>query len=179
MQANPVIEKQNEFTRLNNERAKNKKTYPVRVCCVVDDLSDSNPDILKIKAHAHSSGASFLTRIYDSRKYNDDCYQITRLPAFHIYINGLYNRTFYPNTRPLQHVDEAIAICIKRERRRQEKKERWTKLYDYFASLIKRLTHRETRMERYKREQIEVADMIDTSRLKDIRKNTVTISEWN
>jgi len=176
MQTNPVIEQQNEITRLNNERIKNRKTYPVRICCVVDDLSDSNPDILKIKAHAHVSGASFLTRIYDSRKYNDDCYQITRLPAFHIYINGLYNRTFYPNTRPLQHIDESIAICIKRERRRQERKERWLRLYDYFASIIRRLSHRETRMERYQREQ---NDMVDTNRLKDIRKNTVPVTEWN
>lgn len=173
--SNPVID-----IRLKQQQERKKKLeYPVRVCCVVDNLSDSNGDILKIKAHAHNSGATFVTRVYDSRKYSDDCYQITRLPAFHIYISGSYNRTFYPNTRPLQHIDESIEICIKWEKQKVERKQRWIRLYNYFASLIKKIGRRETRMERYQREQ--ELEMTDTTRFQNsrIRSTSIPISEWN
>jgi len=171
--SNPVVDLQIK----QQEERKKKKEYPVKVCCVMDELSDVNKDILKIKAHASNSGATFVTRVYDSRKYSDDCYQITRLPAFHIYINGSYDRTFYPNTRPLQHINECIEICIQRDTKKKERTARWVKLYNDFVAFLKRISHRETRMERYQREQ--EIEMTDTTKFKNMKNNIVPISEWN
>jgi len=157
-ESNPIIDSR----QLAKESR--KKEYPVKVYCVVWNYSDSNSNALikSIKDHTHESGAMFITRIYDSFKYSDDRYQIQRLPAFHIYINGGYNRTFYPNTRPLQHIDESIGICIKKEENKIKRKEKWSRMYRRFVELMRRLVHRETRMEQYERE----------NKIK-------TISEWN
>ena len=149
IQVNPVIEKQ----ELNKQRSKLPE-YPVRICCVVDELSEASRFTLlkEIKDYAHKSGAIYMTREYDSIKYSDDCNNISRLPALHIYIKGSYNRTFYPNTRPLQHIDEAVEICIKEENKKIERKKKWKNIYTSFINWIKNITHRETRMERYERE---------------------------
>ena len=55
----------------------------------------------------------FITREYDSRKFSNDRDVIQRLPAFHVHINKAYNRTFYPNTRPLDHINECIELYIR------------------------------------------------------------------
>ena len=151
IQVNPVIEKQ----ELNKQKPKLPE-YPVRICCVVDDLSEASRFTLlkEIKEYAHSSGAIYMTREYDSSKYSDDRSKIIKLPAFHVYIKGAYNRTFYPNTRPLQHIDESVEICIRWEEKKEERRNMWKNWYNTIKLWIKRITHRETMMERYQRESI-------------------------
>lgn len=172
-ESNPIINLQTE-----KRKYEPKTYYPVKVCCVVWDLSDSNGDtqIKMIKDHTHKSNAHFMTRVYDSSKYTDDRYQITRLPAFHVYIKGAYNRTFYSNTRPLQHVDECIELYIRRCETTNLRKKRWLMLYESFLAWIKRMRHTETRMERYEREKEKV---IETPRFENIKLNSVGLSEWN
>jgi len=68
---NPVID-------LHEQRraalAKRKIQYPIKIYCIVDDLSDASRDTLirQIKEHAFQSKVIFSTRVYDSTKYSND-----------------------------------------------------------------------------------------------------------
>ena len=172
--SNPVLDTQASA----NKHHKTIK-YPVKVYCIVDDLSDASRNILlrDIRAHAINSGVIFTTREYDSRKFSNDRDVIERLPAFHASVNKAYNRTFYPNTRPLDHINECINICIHAEELKARRKEKWRKLYESFKTLIYKLSHKETAMERYEKEHY--TGIVDTSRGENVKKNTVPISEWN
>lgn len=173
--SNPVLEIQASANKNNKSIIK----YPVKIYCIVDDLSDASRDVLlrDIKSHAINSGIIFTTREYDSRKFSNDRDIIERLPAFHAYIKKSYNRTFYPNTRPLDHINECINICINHEELKARRKEKWKKMYESFKKWIYRLSHKETAMERYEKEHYK--DVVDTSRLDSIKKNKLPISEWN
>ena len=166
-------------SRKNNTVLDNIK-YPIKVYCIVDDLSDASRDPLlrDIKNHAINSGVIFTTREYDSQKFSNDRDIIQRLPAFHVYINKGYNRTFYPNTRPLDHINECIRIYLNNEDIKIKRRERWSKMYQWFKNLIRKFKWRETAMERYERHRIS-----DNSNRKidiyDFKKNIVPVSEWN
>ena len=184
-QSNPIIDVKDEKRAEELQREKTRTYYPIKVCCVVWDLTDANGDkvIKMIKDHTHKSNAHFMTRVYDSTKYTDDCYQITRLPAFHVYIKGAYNRTFYTNTRPLQHIDECIESYIQRVESKKMKKKRWTTLYASFVAWIKKMAHRETRMERYQREETDLNELNNSKKAKSFESrmehSVITLSEWN
>jgi len=170
MRKNPVIEVQDKLS------VQTKKTeYPVNICCVVNDYADANTckTIAGIKAHTLESGAMYTTRMYDSRKIIEDRYEIQRLPAFHIYIKNRYIKTFYPNTRPLQHVDESIERYIKREEEKKIYTARWSNLYSKFVNWLKHLTHRNTRMEKYERDLA-----IDKARL-EAKKKAAQVESWS
>jgi len=170
---NPVVE-----TIKTNKKISEPIKYPVKVYCIVDDLSEASRNTLlrDIKSHAINSGAIFTTREYDSSKFSNDRDVIQRLPAFHIHINKVYNRTFYPNTRPLDHINECIKIHLTQEENKEIRKERWRKWYDSLRKWISKFKFRETAMEKYEREQ---NDVTEKSRFKNIKQNTVSISNWN
>ena len=169
-QSNPIL-----YTQPSANKHHKTIKYPVKIYCIVDDLSDASRDILlrDIRAHAINSGVIFTTREYDSRKFSNDRDVIERLPAFHAYVNKAYNRTFYPNTRPLDHINECIKICINVEELKARRKEKWRKMYESFKNFIYRVSHRETAMDRYEKEKV------DRSCVDNFKKNTVPISEWN
>jgi hypothetical protein len=109
---NNIIERRKEAIIVNR---------PVTVTCVVDDLAEKDKRILDMRKFCKEQRVNFQMRTFDSTKYSDDRDNIYRLPAFHITIKGNYNRTFYPNTRPYQHVLECIEIYNKRNISRKSK----------------------------------------------------------
>ena len=111
----------------------------VHICCVVDDYNDANmnPIIQRIKQHVIESGASFSTRIFNSIKKSDDRNNIRRLPAFHAYIERNYIETFYPNTRPIQHVDEAVERYKVLMNKRYQRKEWFRSSIRYFINFFR------------------------------------------
>jgi hypothetical protein len=82
--------------------------YPIAVKCVVASLSEKNSEILKIRDFANDMNINFVMREYNSKKFSDDRHRITRLPAFHIYVNRGYRNTFYLNTRPCQIIKQIV-----------------------------------------------------------------------
>lgn len=88
---------------------------PITVVCVVDDLADKDDRLTKMREFCKTNHIQFTMRVFDSIKYSEDCNNIRRLPAFHVKIKRNYIRTFYPNTRPYQHVLECIEIYEKRK----------------------------------------------------------------
>jgi len=147
-----------------------KKEYPIKVICIVDNYSDGrSPLIQEVRTHAHNSNVSYSTRIFDSRKYEDDRHYITRLPAFHLYIKGIHHKTFFPSNRPLQHIDESIEVYLKRKEENDRRREAWRCLYRDITHWITSLISRKSR---------EVK--IDTVSKSQPSINTVKrVSDWN
>ena len=172
---NPVLD--SIQTNTKNKISK-KINYPIKVYCIVDDLSNASriTIIRDIKTHTLNSGAIFITREYDSRKFSNDRDVIERLPAFHIYINNIYDRTFYSNTRPLDHINESITIHLNNEEKKLKRKEKWKKLYTSFKEWLSKFRYRETAMERYERGQS--VNVVNKSE-KYTNKNIIPISSWN
>ncbi len=131
---------------------KKPEIYPITVKCIVDCLSDTDPDIVTFRDYAHSLNINFLTREYDSRKYSEDRDYITRLPAFHIYVKKQYRETFYPNTRPYQIMQNAVeAYKIKQHERLNRRT--WVGYYREMKIRLVALFHRKTAMEKYQEEK--------------------------
>jgi hypothetical protein len=82
--------------------------YPITVKCVVSSLSEKNSEILKIRDFANDMNINFVMREYNSKKFSDDRHRITRLPAFHIYVNRGYRNTFYLNSHPYQIIQQIV-----------------------------------------------------------------------
>lgn len=170
--SNPII-------HLAEERkaslAKKKIQYPVKVYCIVDDLSDASRDTLikQIREHALQSKVIFSTRVYDSTKYSNDRDVITQLPAFHVHIRNVYNRTFYANTRPLDHINECVTLYLKGEEEKVQRRAKWLQFYERCKNFLFRLVHKETAMERHERETYMSAKKYRFENMK------LNISDWN
>lgn len=121
--------------------------YPITVKCVVESLSEKIPDILKIRDFAHSMNINFTSREYNSRKYSDDRDNITRIPAFHIYTNGGYKKTFYLNTRPYQIIQEIVQEYEAAQERRRRRT--WHTFYTELRVYLKAAFKKKTAMEKY------------------------------
>jgi len=130
-----------------------KTTHPITVKCVVDNLSEISKDIQAIREYSHSLNILFITREYNSRKYSDDRIYIERLPAFHIYVKNTYKRTFYPNTRPYQIIQQTVEKYIKRLEEIEKNKDDWYRFFNKLVERIKKLMHRKTRIEAYAEEK--------------------------
>lgn len=140
---------QNPIERVTRTRS---SPYPIVVCCVVMNLSKyDDRDVRVIKEYAISENTIFETRVYNSYKYSEDRYFIERLPAFHIIVNGAYRRTFYPNTRPLQHIEECITEYKESLARKRRSRDYWRNLFPNtltaIGKAVRRAFHRKTRME--------------------------------
>ena len=162
MEANPIQKK--GYTE--------KKFYPIKIVCVVDEYNEAaTPLIQDIRTYALSKGVIFQTRIYDSARRTEDRLYIERLPAFQAYNKKAYMKTFYPNTRPIQHIDELVHEQMLKEERRNMK--RFPKL-STFLSWIRSLLRRKTAKEKYEEEQQRI-------RAKPMQKDMkpIPIAEWN
>lgn len=110
-----------------------KVNYPITVKCVIDDLSEINPEILKVKEYVHSLNLTFIIREFNSVKYSDDRNNIKRLPAFHIYEKACYRKTFYLNTRPYQIIESILGNYKERVAIKEAKQQAWRK---FFSNII-------------------------------------------
>lgn len=109
--------------------------------------------IKEIRDYCNDSALIFESRTYDSWKYKQDRDEILRLPALHIAVNGLWCRTFYPNTRPLQHIEEVVNEYLARLEKKRLKKGRFKRRLRALAERVRTWFHRETAIERHEREE--------------------------
>jgi hypothetical protein len=140
----------NALLEIKTERTKyvEKEYIPIKVVCIVSDLSNFNDIVLKnIRDYCNGSYITFSTRIYNSFSYSEDMNFIERLPAFHIYFNNCYIKTFYPNTRPIQHIEESVNEWKMKKEKRRLAREKWiTRLKEFFKLFIP--TRRKSLMEK-------------------------------
>jgi len=140
---------------MQNPMQKPKRTrpspFPIVVKCIVENLSGYNKDTHAIRDYAISQNILFETRVYNSYRYSKDRYEIRELPAFHVYTNGLYRRTFYPNTRPLQHIQECITEYKEALALKQARRDYWRnfipRTMETVVKALRKVFHRKTRME--------------------------------
>ena len=81
-------------------------TIPIHIVYVTGDYIEPPEDILKF---CETNGLRFTERDFDSVKYSDDRYEITRLPAIHVYLKKIRQMTIFLNENPIESID----ICIK------------------------------------------------------------------
>ena len=138
---------------INIIEKKERKIHPITVKCIVDDLSKISKDLQEIRDYSHSLNLLFITREYNSTKYSDDRNYIERLPAFHIYVKNVYKRTFYPNTRPYQIIQQTLEKYINHLEEIERNKDAWYRFFNKIIERMKKLVHRKTRMEAYAEEK--------------------------
>jgi hypothetical protein len=81
-------------------------TIPLHVVYVTRDSIEYNEDIVEF---CTVKGLRFSSRPFDSTKYKHDRYEITRLPAMHVYLKNVYQMTIYPNEDPIKSIEQSIA----------------------------------------------------------------------
>lgn len=135
---------------------KEKEILPIRVVCVLNSETDwSNKTLSEVRFFCNEKGLIFESRYYNSAINRYDRDVIERLPAFHIYLNSIYERTFYPNTRPFQHILEVIQLHSQRIQKRLARKNRFKGLLLRIIKKIKNLTHKKTRLEKVAEHELE------------------------
>lgn len=108
----------------------------IKLVCVVEYNSQARSTLIQsIRSYADNSNIGYKTRIFNSVKY-DDCNLITKLPAFHIYINKLHYKTFYPDTDPLEIINETIDLYLKKQKEREQSRNAWKRFIRNILSWI-------------------------------------------
>ena len=118
--------------------------YGLRATLVVKDISllsgDSNIELSKycevLKTYCTIHNIIFTVREYSSKQYYEDCENICRLPACHIYKNDIWLATLYNKID----INNKIQAEITSWKRQQEviklKKEAWKKRMNAIKSLF-------------------------------------------
>jgi hypothetical protein len=152
---------------------------PVQVICVVHNLDDAKrEDLQAIRKFCQEEKVSFETRAYDSSRYRHDRDEVASLPAFHIHLRGRYEKTFYPVGRPYQIIDEYITMYLEQQRIAWEKKHKWSAFWKGVRARLRRLLHKETRLERAERERHEHAAAAQSRMSFDGRARSMSMIDW-
>lgn len=165
-------------------RTVQKEWLPICVKCVLDELDDYNDvNIHAIRDYCIQLNVMFDTRLYDSDKYHDDRDVIERLPAYHVYINRRIFRTFYPNTRPYQHIQESIQYYKDGIEARKRRRHRFQSFIASIITMFRNLGKRKTKMEKVKEQEQEMGAMSEQKRKIQSEKERTAhlkrINEWN
>ncbi len=135
----------------NKIKFSENKYYNIEVTLVLYDITDAKEENVKfVKDYCLTKNILFSTRRYNSYSHRHDREYISQLPAFHIYINKIHQRTVYVNTRPLQHIDEIINLYVKMEEEKRIKEEKWKefkrRVVRFFS--IKNIFHKKSLLEK-------------------------------
>jgi hypothetical protein len=87
--------------------------YSITLKYIVEDSSDESKYYEQIKEiidHYSDTNIIIIMRDFNSNKYSEDRYFIEQLPAFHIYNNNIYQKTFYSNSDAIKNIDSAIQM---------------------------------------------------------------------
>ena len=102
-----------------------KESYPIKICCVVENLTSNNINIERIREYSNSLNIEFKIREYDPRTYSDDRIFIESLPGFHIYEKNIYKNTIHNSTKINQVVEGLIDDYKKRQSIKDKNKQKW------------------------------------------------------
>lgn len=161
-----------------------REWLPICVKCVLDEFEDYNDvNIHSIRDYCHKLNVMFDTRLYDSDKYNDDRDLIQRLPAYHVYINKRIFRTFYPNTRPYQHIQESIQYYKDGIEARKRRRHRFQSFIASIIAMFRNLGKRKTKIEKVKEQEMKMEAIQEKKYIQQYEKERADhlkrISEWN
>lgn len=127
---------------------------PIRVAYVHAIGADMrDPFIPEMRGFCGDRKVQFTTREYRPRKHSEDRDFIERLPALHMEEGRYHHKTFYPDTRPYQIIEEAIVRHQTRVLNKETAKEAWKTRLSKFQETVTSLFHRKTRMEQVEDEK--------------------------
>ena len=160
--------------QVRKEVPKASKRLPIVITFVMKDHADAI-GAKEVREFCIRCNLIFESRLYDSWRYRHDRDEIQRLPAFHIAVNGAWERTFYLNTRPLQHIQEVRDEYVARLEERQRRKRRLRTWFQERLALVRRWFHRSTALEKAEAEAARRASMTTSA---DERFSGLTLADW-
>ena len=123
MGLNPMIQ-QREF-----RQALHKKFNVVFVVKNIDVTKDSGG----VQEYCTHEGIRFSIREFSPREFDEDCENIERLPAIHLYVDRSYQRTYYPNEDPVASTKAIIDKIAEEERLHAVKRMAWKNRFSWFS----------------------------------------------
>jgi hypothetical protein len=139
MESNPMVERQKAA---EEEHRKEKAfRYPYRICCVyIPDDGCDFPIFHDVKRFCEENALTFYSRPYDIDKYKQEDMVIKRLLAFHVYLKGYVQDTYYYDEDPVHKIQLIVWAYqdVEREkaRARQRRQERWDTLKETLGSIF-------------------------------------------
>ena len=95
-----------------NKSPSKRMDLKIKVTCVLNHEDEYPTDaLLLIKDHCDLLNIPFYTRAFDSIKFSEDRKYIQKLPAFHIFVKGLHNDTFYTDSSPKLKIRSVYDEC--------------------------------------------------------------------
>jgi hypothetical protein len=118
--------------------------YGLRITLVVKDMSllsvNSNIELDKycemLKTYCKIHNIAFTVREYSSKLYYEDCENICRLPASHVYKNNMWLATLYNKNDINEKIQSEIALWKKQQELIRLKKETWKRRMNTIKSLF-------------------------------------------
>ncbi len=158
------------------------RRLPITITLVIRNMDHYNTaEFKQLREFCATQNIMWDTREYDSYRYRHDRDEISALPALHAHINGYHERTFYPNTRPIQHIQEVITVYHASVERARERQKRWRSFFTNLRAILKQLLIRApTRMEREeaKRHATAVATAMERRNSFQNRMRRPSAAEW-
>lgn len=123
------------------------KRYPMKVVYVYRLPTNFNDATLaEIRQMCEDQNIPFKIREYNSDKYEEDREEIERLPAFHLYVRGHHEKTFYPVGRPQQIILDAHSDLVAADWAARQSRKAWRAWFHAWVAWVSR--KRKTRLER-------------------------------
>jgi hypothetical protein len=152
---------------------------PIKVVFVLKELEDQHSEVLRtIKQYCQEEQLMVETRQYDSSKYKHDRDEVARLPAFHLYLNGILEQTFYPNGCPIQIIQVQIERYKRKQQERLAKKGRFQRAFARAVSAMRRWTHRKTRIEKQNEIDALAHQIRERTRSQSFRDRMPSMMDW-
>lgn len=102
---------------------------------VYADMND--PILRKLKEYCDHMNIDLRSSFYNVDSRSEDRHYIERLPAIHLYVNGGYEDTVYPDTRPIQVIQSMHGTLELKNLEYLAKKQIWEERIRYVKSIFK------------------------------------------
>lgn len=139
MLKNPVQEAQERKTKEENERRAFR--YPIQIVAVYSPSTgreSSVKELRQLKDFCETNHLSFSGREYDFERFNEDRDEISKLPAYHIYMGYDWDSTHYfERTDFVKPIQEAILNYKAKQEKKRRKQEQWAERKERFVEFLK------------------------------------------
>jgi hypothetical protein len=110
--------------------SRQKAFHPMRITCVIDTNENFIDSVFNIvETHCDDMDIEYDIRFFESSKYSDDRKNISKLPAFHIYLFGLYETTFYAKDDVIEMIDIHFEKMNMKKQKVKARRDAWNKYF--------------------------------------------------
>ena len=114
-----------------------KQSTGLRVTLIVKDTDKLLPvNYNEVKNLCSHNGIIFTVREYNAQKFEEDCENIRKLPAFHIYRHNQYQATFYSEDDATVQIKNEYILWQKKQEAIRLKREAWNRRFRTVAAFF-------------------------------------------